>query len=44
MGGKEKCIEVIGGKARGKEAARIYIKMDILELGWGDVDDWSGSG
>jgi hypothetical protein len=47
--GKEKCIYVIGGKARGKERplgrpirrSVDNIKMDILEIGWGSVD-WIG--
>jgi hypothetical protein len=42
-GGKEKCIEDIGGKARRKEATgktkRVdNIKMDLREIGWGGMD------
>jgi hypothetical protein len=39
-GRKEKCVKVIGGKARGKETNRLVdnIKMDLLEIGWGGVD------
>jgi hypothetical protein len=36
--GEEERIWVTGGKARGKENAR---KMDLGEVGWGDVD-WIG--
>jgi hypothetical protein len=40
-GGKEKCVLVIAGKARGKETTgrprRRWvgnIKMDVLQIGW----------
>jgi hypothetical protein len=45
---EEERIWVIVGKARGKETTRKtkpevsgYIKMDLEEVGWGDVD-WIG--
>jgi hypothetical protein len=44
-GGKEKCVQVIGGKARGKEPLgrprRRWvnnIRMNLLEICWGDLD------
>jgi hypothetical protein len=42
-GGKEKCVYIIGGKARGKKTTRWVdnIKTDLLEIGWGGVD-WIG--
>jgi hypothetical protein len=45
---KEKCVYVIGGKARGKEPLgrprrrwMDNIEMNLLEMGWGGVD-WIG--
>jgi hypothetical protein len=47
-GVEEECVYVIGGKARGKKTlgrpGRRWvdnIRMDLGELGWGDVD-WIG--
>jgi hypothetical protein len=46
-GGKEKCVQVIGGKARGKKTTRPRrrwvdnIKIELSEIGWGEVD-WIG--
>jgi hypothetical protein len=47
-GGKENYVQVIGGKARGREPLGRprcrwvdNIKMDLLEIGWGGVD-WIG--
>jgi hypothetical protein len=47
-GGEEEHVEVIGGKARGKEPLgrprRRWVdnsKVDLGEVGWGDVD-WIG--
>jgi hypothetical protein len=35
-------VYVVGGKARGKEATRkANIRMDLLEVEWGDAD-WIG--
>jgi hypothetical protein len=48
IGGKEERVRIIGGEARGKETTRKTkrrfvdnIRMDIGEVGWGDVD-WIG--
>jgi hypothetical protein len=44
---EEEHVYVIGGKARGTETARKTkrwednIRMDLIEVGWGDVD-WIG--
>jgi hypothetical protein len=46
MNGREEgCVYIIGGKARRKETTRKTkirwvgtIKMDLGEIGWGDVD------
>jgi hypothetical protein len=47
-GGEGEHVQVVGGKARGKEATRKTktwvqnnIRMDLVEVGWGDVD-WIG--
>jgi hypothetical protein len=47
-GGEKERVEVIGGKARGKETTRRTrrrwvdnIRMDLGEVGWGGVD-WIG--
>jgi hypothetical protein len=40
-GGENERVQV-GGKARGKEATRkANIRIDLVEVGWGDVD-WIG--
>jgi hypothetical protein len=42
--GQEERVEVVGGKARGKGQGRPRrrwmdnIRMDLVEVGWGDVD------
>jgi hypothetical protein len=35
--GEEERVQVVGGKARGKD----NIRMDLVEVGWGDLD-WFG--
>jgi hypothetical protein len=41
-GGEEERVYIVGGKARGKEATRkTNIRMELAEVGWGDVD-WIG--
>jgi hypothetical protein len=46
-GGEEDCVWVVSVKARWKEATRKTktwvdsIRMDLVEVGWGDVD-WIG--
>jgi hypothetical protein len=41
MGGEEERVSVVGGKAEGRWLDNIG--MDLVEVGWGDVD-WIGAG